>query len=114
EDASMRATQSTQRALRRWTVSITLSVDQALRGQKTKQRIQLIRRDGLIDVELLAKAIADRIGLGAFLKQLPDPVAGTVEIVNLIGPHVDEDRSVFDLSAENLSVGSQNMPIWEQ
>ena len=75
----------------------------------TKQRIEFIRRNGLIDVELLANAIGDGIGIGAFLKQLPNPVAGQVEIVNLIGPHVDEDRSVFDLSAENLSVGSQNM-----
>ena len=73
----------------------------------TKQRIELIRRNGLIDVELLAKAIGDGIGIGAFLKQLPNPVTGTVEIVNLIGPHVDEDRSVF--VGRELSVGSQNM-----
>jgi len=75
----------------------------------TKQRIELIRRHGLIDVELLAKAIGDGISIGAFLKQLPNPVASPIEIVNLIGPHVDKDRSVFDLSAENMRAGSQIM-----
>src|SRR5262245_18832082 len=53
-----------------------------------------------IDLELPCNLVEQHGIVETLLNQLPDAVTGLVQVVNLIGLQVNQDRTVFNLSTE--------------
>jgi hypothetical protein len=68
--------------------------------QVCNERVDFLRQLWLMHVKFTFDLREHGRIVETFLKKLPNAVTGLIQIVNLVGLQMDQDRTVFHLSAE--------------